>query len=88
MFFLERLIQQKIIVISGWHWWRFGLSTFGRFCANCSYTVLHLFSSEQFPTVVRGMGVGYCYVVSRAGSIMAPYILLLGHYAPVIFGIG
>ncbi len=67
------------------------VSVAGRFCANCSYTVLHLFSAELFPTVVRGAGLGYCYVVSRLGSAAAPYALLtLGarRGAPVAFGVG
>jgi OCT family organic cation transporter-like MFS transporter 4/5 len=63
------------------------VSIFGRFCANCSYTILNLFSAEQFPTVVRGVGVGFTLVVSRFGTILAPYILLLGPHAPILFGI-
>ena len=51
-------------------------SFLGRFCSNCSYTVLHLFSVELFPTVARGAGLGFCYVVSRVGSASAPYALL------------
>ena len=65
---------------------KMGLSILGRFCANCSYTILHLFSAEQFPTTVRCAGMGYCYVVSRFGTILAPYFLLVGNLAPVIFG--
>ncbi len=65
------------------------IAMIGRFCANCSYTILHLFSAEQFPTAIRGVGMGYSYVVSRLGSILAPYILLLGvPLAPLTFGIG
>ena len=70
---------------------RVAVSIAGRFCANCSYTVLHLFSAELFPTVARGAGLGYCYVVSRLGSASAPYLLLaLGadRGAPVAFGVG
>ena len=33
---------------------RVTISVIGRFAANCSYTILNLFSAEQFPTVVRG----------------------------------
>ena len=47
---------------------KIALSIFGRFCANCSYTILNLFSAEQFPTVVRGVGVGYTLVISRIGN--------------------
>ena len=64
----------------------------------------------QFPTVVRGIGMGYSYVVSRYaitlilihfldiqfarphvnrfGTILAPYILLLGDLSPMVFGAG
>ena len=63
------------------------ISVLGRFCANCSYTILYLFSAEIFPTVVRGVGVGYTLVISRIGTILAPYILLAGPLAPLVFGV-
>ena len=66
---------------------RVALSVVGRFAANCSYTILNLYSAELFPTVVRGVGMGFTVVVSRLGTIMAPYVLLLGHHAPVFFGV-
>ena len=66
---------------------RITISVIGRFAANCSYTILNLFSAEQFPTVVRGVGMGFAVVVSRLGTMLAPYILLLGHFSPVIFGL-
>ena len=66
---------------------RITISVIGRFAANCSYTILNLFSAEQFPTVVRGVGMGFAVVVSRTGTMLAPYILLLGHFSPVIFGL-
>jgi MFS family permease len=65
---------------------RVAIAILGRFAANCSYTILNLFSAEQFPTVVRGVGMGGCVVVSRLGTMLAPYILLLGRYAPCLFG--
>lgn len=66
---------------------RVGLSILGRFAANCSYTILNLYSAELFPTVVRGVGMGFTVVVSRLGTMLAPYILLLGRHSPVFFGI-
>ena len=65
---------------------RIALSIIGRFAANCSYTILNLYSYELFPTVVRGVGNGVCVTVSRIGTILTPYILLLGPLSPVIFG--
>lgn len=50
--------------------------------------MLALFSSELYPTVVRGVGTGFAYVTSRLGSIAAPYVLLAGpFYSPLIFGL-
>ena len=66
---------------------RIAISIIGRFAGNCSYTLLNLFSAEQFPTVVRGVGMGGCVVVSRVGTMLAPYLLLLGRYAPCLFGV-
>ena len=66
---------------------RISLSILGRFAANCSYTILNLYSAEIFPTVVRGVGLGFTVVVSRLGTMMAPYILLLGTYSPTCFGV-
>ena len=66
---------------------KIAISVFGRFCANCSFTILNLFSAEQFPTVVRGVGVGFTLVISRIGTILAPYILLAGPYSPLVFGV-
>ena len=70
----------------------------------------HTYVLIQFPTVVRGIGMGYSYVVSRYaitliliyfledqivktylyrfGTILAPFILLLGDLSPMVFGAG
>merc|ERR1712107_662347 len=66
---------------------RVALSVIGRFAANCSYTILNLYSAELFPTVVRGVGMGFTVVVSRLGTMLAPYILLLGPRSPIFFGV-
>ncbi|TRY63543.1 hypothetical protein TCAL_11029 [Tigriopus californicus] len=70
------------------YWLRISFSIFGRFCANCAYTVLNLYSAELYPTVVRGVGIGSSYVISRVGTILSPYLLLLGEMSPIIFGSG
>ena len=31
--------------------------------------------------------MGFAVVVSRIGTMLAPYILMLGHFSPVIFGV-
>ncbi|KAH9378147.1 hypothetical protein HPB48_004272 [Haemaphysalis longicornis] len=37
-------------------------------------TTLFAFSAELYPTVVRGAAVGFCYVSSRIGAIMGPFL--------------
>ena len=32
--------------------------------------------------------MGFAVVVSRIGTMLAPYILLMGQFSPVIFGLG
>ena len=34
-----------------------------------------------------GVGMGFAVVVSRIGTMLAPYILLMGQFSPVIFGL-
>lgn len=43
---------------------RVSISIIGRFAANCSYTILNLYSSEIFPTVVRGVGMGSVFFIN------------------------
>ncbi|XP_077557248.1 solute carrier family 22 member 7-like [Haemaphysalis longicornis] len=37
-------------------------------------TTLFAFSAELYPTVVRGAGVGFCYVSGRMGAIVGPFL--------------
>lgn len=39
-----------------------------------SYGTIYLFSSEQFPTVVRNVGMGVASMVSRLTGMLAPYV--------------
>ncbi|CAI4228657.1 unnamed protein product [Auanema sp. JU1783] len=47
-----------------------------------TWKILHLYSAELFPTVVRNMARGICNVGARLGSVAAPMIvhLRLQHY--------
>uniref|UniRef100_A0A0K2UHE9 Major facilitator superfamily (MFS) profile domain-containing protein n=1 Tax=Lepeophtheirus salmonis TaxID=72036 RepID=A0A0K2UHE9_LEPSM len=67
-------------------WIRIVVSTMGRFGANCYYSILVLFTSEIYPTVMRNTGISLNYFISRFGCILAPYVLLLGKYSSIIFG--
>ncbi|XP_071954784.1 organic cation transporter protein-like [Antedon mediterranea] len=50
----------------------------GKFCITASFAIIYIFAAEQFPTPVRGVGIGCCSVAARIGGIMAPQILYFG----------
>jgi len=39
-----------------------------------SYGAVYVYTAEQFPTVVRNMGLGVGSFFARIGGIVAPYI--------------
>ncbi|PAV89549.1 hypothetical protein WR25_11048 [Diploscapter pachys] len=49
----------------------------GKFAISCSFMALYI-----FPTNIRAILMGMCSVLSRIGSILAPYIRLLGSVSP------
>ncbi|CAH1258246.1 SLC22A5 [Branchiostoma lanceolatum] len=55
------------------------LATVGRFGVSSTISILDIYSTELFPTVVRHMGVGTTILVSRVGGIVAPFLSLLGN---------
>ncbi|CAG0924335.1 unnamed protein product [Notodromas monacha] len=54
------------------------LSTVGKFGISASFALIYLFTAELIPTVVRNVGVGLSSTFARIGSILAPFLLLLG----------
>ncbi|ALC47004.1 Orct2 [Drosophila busckii] len=52
----------------------------GKLAITGSYGTVYLFSSEQFPTVVRNVGMGAASMVSRLTGILTPYINSLHTY--------
>ncbi|XP_069136162.1 solute carrier family 22 member 13-like [Argopecten irradians] len=67
-------------------------ATIGRFGMGGVFSVIVLYTSELYPTVIRSIGMGCCFFLTRVGGLLAPQILLLGDYThssvPVIaFGV-
>ncbi|KDR08424.1 Solute carrier family 22 member 6-A [Zootermopsis nevadensis] len=44
------------------------------------FCTMFLYTSELFPTVLRGVAIGHCGFWGRVGSLLAPQLLFLGEY--------
>ncbi|XP_063045864.1 organic cation/carnitine transporter 2-like [Engraulis encrasicolus] len=56
------------------------LAMTGRLVVTGAYAFVNICSMEFFPTVVRNMGFGVCYMAARVGSASSPYIAHIGTY--------
>lgn len=50
------------------------LAMIGKLAITASYGVIYIFSTEQFPTVIRNAGLGAGSTSARMGSVLAPII--------------
>lgn len=67
------------------------LAMIGKTAITSSYGTIFILANEQFPTVIRNVGLGACLLAARIGGISAPYLILLSDvWKPlpmVIFGV-
>ncbi|XP_054736321.1 organic cation transporter protein-like [Anastrepha obliqua] len=72
------------------NWLIIVLAMIGKLAITASYGTVYIFSAEQFPTVVRNVGLGASSMVARIGGILAPFINMLSNvWRPlplIIFG--
>lgn len=50
------------------------LAMIGKLAITASYGTVYIFSTEQFPTVIRNAGLGAGSTSARIGSVFAPMI--------------
>ncbi|KAI8045773.1 organic cation transporter protein [Drosophila gunungcola] len=67
-----------IFVPADMNWLIIACAMIGKLAITASYGTIYIFSAEQFPTVVRNVGLGASSMVARVGGILAPYLKLLG----------
>lgn len=72
------------------NWLIIVLAMIGKLAITASYGTIYIFSAEQFPTVVRNVGLGASSMMARIGGILAPFINMLSNvWRPlplIIFG--
>lgn len=63
-----------------YNWLIVTLAMMGKLAITSSYGTVYIFSAEQFPTVIRNVGLGAASMVARIGGILAPFANLLADY--------
>ncbi|XP_026672740.1 organic cation transporter protein-like [Ceratina calcarata] len=53
------------------------LAMIGKLTITSSYGAIYVFTAEQFPTVIRNVGLGASSTFARIGGVIAPYVILL-----------
>ncbi|XP_046592505.1 organic cation transporter protein isoform X1 [Neodiprion lecontei] len=80
-----------LIVPANMPWMVTLFAMLGKLAITSSYGAVYVFTAEQFPTVIRNVGLGACSTFARIGGVIAPYINHLSEiWTPlpmVIFGV-
>ncbi|XP_066254565.1 organic cation transporter protein-like [Euwallacea similis] len=79
MIFAGTALLLTMIVPQNLQWLIVTLAMLGKLAITASYGAVYIFSTEQFPTVVRNAGLGAGSTCARVGSIITPYINITAH---------
>ena len=70
--------------------WTSYLGLCGKLCVAGAFITIYVISGEIFSTSIRNSAIGIVSASARVGSIMSPFIVMLGEISPglqfVIFG--
>ncbi|XP_028316683.1 solute carrier family 22 member 7-like [Gouania willdenowi] len=81
--FVNMLIPKENVII------RTVVAVLGKSMSEASFTIMFLYTTELFPTIVRQNGLGYTSFVARLGVSISPLIMLLedvwNHFPALIY---
>ncbi|XP_062856760.1 solute carrier family 22 member 4-like [Trichomycterus rosablanca] len=60
------------------------LAMVGKLGVTAAFSVLYISTAEQFPTAMRGMGMGICSMFSKVGSTISPFFPYFSYYDQVL----
>jgi len=90
MLFGGTMLILTMFVPENHNWIIIVLAMIGKLAITASYGTVYLFSTEQFPTVIRNVGLGASSMCGRIGGIIAPNLNLLAEiwkpFPLLIFG--
>ncbi|XP_011498037.1 PREDICTED: organic cation transporter protein [Ceratosolen solmsi marchali] len=79
-----------LFIPSDMTWLKVTFAMIAKLVITSSYGTIYVFTAEQFPTVIRNVGLGASSTFARIGGVIAPYINFLALYWEplpfVIFG--
>ncbi|CAB0009618.1 unnamed protein product [Nesidiocoris tenuis] len=90
------LISGSCLIISGFIprnllWLNITFAMAGKLAITSSYGAIYVWTTEQFPTVIRNAGLGAASTFARVGGILAPYVnIMVEIWTPlpmIVFGV-
>ena len=58
------------------------LALLGKMCIAASFKIAYIISGEIFPTSIRTSSMGMVSAMARVGSILSPFIVMVGETLP------